>query len=125
MSDIAGSIRKLTLDGVSYDVFSDADVSEVGSRFENTALTTSGRTILKQSKRVETRDSVVVACNAAEREQLRSLADRGTEFSMSYETADKAVYRAVGFINFNNRTTQEMRAELQLIPVGEWEAFLP
>lgn len=122
--DIAGSIRKLTLDGVTYDVMGDADIKEVGSGYENSMLATSGRNILKKVKRVEDRDSVVVACNGAERDALKALADGTKDFPMSYTTAAGDVYRATGTIEFVSRTTAENKAEIKLLPRGTWESFL-
>lgn len=123
MSDIAGAIRKVTLDGVTYRVFGDANIKEVGSGWENSSVVTSGGTMRKMVKRVEERESVVLVANGQERETLRDLADGLSDFPMSYETASGDVYRAIGFIEFESRETEENRATVKLIPRDKWEFF--
>jgi len=124
MPDTTGSIRKLTLDGVTFDVMADTNVNEMGSRYEVEAVPTSGRSLKKMVRRSEDRESVVVACNGAEREILKELAERIEDYSMSYETAAGDVYRTTGFIEFESRETEESRATLKLIPRDRWESFV-
>lgn len=124
MGDATGSIKKLVLDGVTYDVPGDTNISEMGGAFESEGIPTSGRTMIKMTRRAETRDGVVVGCNGAERELLQELSERTTPFTMAYTTAGGDIYRADGNINFENRETEESKATLQLIPVGKWNAFL-
>jgi hypothetical protein len=122
--DITGTIRKVTLDGVTFDVMADTNVTEVGSGWQNEAVPTSGRNLRKMTKRVETREGITLACNGAEREVLKDLADRSADFPMSYETAAGDVYRATGWIEFENRETEESRATIQMLPRNSWDAFL-
>jgi len=124
MSDTAGSIRKVILDGVTFDAMADTNITETVSRWENDRLPTSGRNIRKMTKRVPKAESVVVACNGAEREVLKELAERTSDFSMSYETAGGDVYRSTGSIEFENRETEELRATIQLHPATDWATFL-
>ena len=124
MGDLAGSLRKVTLDGTTFDVFTDSNVKEVGSGWENSAIPTSGRTMRKMVKRVEERENVVLACNGAERNILKALSERTDDFPMSYTTASGDVYRASGFIEFESRETEELRATIKMIPRKSWEAFL-
>lgn len=124
MADVTGTLRKVTLDGVTFDVMADTNVSEIGNAWQNEGVPTSGRNIRKMTRRVEAREGVVLACNGAERELIKALADRTDDFPMSYETAAGDVYRAVGFIEFENRETEEGRATVQLIPRNGWDSFL-
>lgn len=122
--DIAGSLRKVTLDGITFDAFGDANVKEVGSGWENDAVPTSGRNIKKMTKRAEKREGIVLACNGAEREMLQELAERTSDFPMSYETASGDVFRCIGWIEFESRETEENRATVQLHPRDKWDPFL-
>lgn len=124
MSDVSGTIRKLDLDGTSFDVMADTNISEVGGPFENENIPTSGRNMRKMTRRPENREDVVVAANGAERQQLRDFSQRIDNFPMSYTTAAGDVYHAEGGIEFENRETEENRASLILLPAGEWEPFL-
>jgi hypothetical protein len=122
--DITGTLRKVTLDGVTFDVMADTNVTEVGSAWQNEAVPTSGRNLKKMTRRVEAREGVVLACNGSEREVLKDLAERTADFPMSYETAAGDVYRATGWIEFENRETEEGRATIQMHPRNGWESFL-
>lgn len=124
MSDVAGSIRKVTLDGITFDVPADANVSEVGSGFLNESIPTSGRTLRKMTKRSQTREGLVVIANGAERELLQELADRLSDFPISYETSGGDVYRTTGWIEFENRETEELRCAIQLHSRNGWDAFV-
>lgn len=122
--DIVGAIRKVTLDGITFDVFPDANVKEVGSAWENSAVPTSGRTMRKMMKRVEEREGIVLACNGAERDILKGFADGTVDIPMSYVTAAGDIYSAAGFIEFESRETEENRATIKMIPRSDWTARL-
>ena len=121
---VSGSIRKATLDGVPYEVAADSNISEVGSAYQNELVPSSGGNMRKMTKRAEQREGLVLLVDASERSNLRTLADRDTAFPMSYTTADGSVYRATGWIEFENRETEENRAAITLLPEGEWEEFI-
>jgi hypothetical protein len=122
--DIVGAIRKVTLDGITFNVFADANIKEVGSAWENSDIPTSGRTMRKMVKRSEKREGCVLACNGAERDILKELSERTTDYTMSYETAAGDVYRCTGWIDFEARETEENRAAITMWPRESWEAFL-
>ena len=124
MADVTGTIRKVTLDGVTYDVFADSNIKAMPSAWENSAVPTSGRNMRKMVKRAQTRESVVLVANGAEQEALRNLAESTKDIPMSYETAAGDVWRATGFIEFESHETEENRATVQLIPRQGWEPFL-
>ncbi len=124
MSDISGSIRKVTLDGMPFDVPADVNISEVGSGFLNESVPSSGRNMRKMTKRPQNREGLVLLANGTERDLLRELADSLHDFPMSYETAGGDVYRAQGWIEFENRETEENRAAIQLHPRNGWDVFV-
>ena len=126
MGDTSGTLRKLVLDGVSYDVMADINLTEIHSQTENVGVPTSGRTMQKKIRRVAMRESAIVAANGAESDALKSLADRLESYPMSYTTAAGDVYRTTGFIEYENRETEENRATLKLIPTDTdgWTSFL-
>lgn len=124
--DIVGTPRKVTLDGITFDVMADTNISEMGSRFENEGVPTSGRIMKKMTRRAKTAESVTLACNGDERAVLQEFDERQENFSMSYELASGDVFRAVGFIIFENRETEEQRATIQMVPAqdNQWEPFI-
>lgn len=124
MGNGSGSIRKITLNGITYDVMADSNFNETGSAHENDRIPTSGASFKKMTKRVQKVESVVVKANPDERQLLKAQSDALTDFPMSYTTADGSVRRANGSIFFENRETEENRATLQLHPSGDWEEFV-
>jgi hypothetical protein len=124
---VAGTIKKVTLDGVTYDVPADINISEMGSGFENSLIPTSGRNVLKQVKRAEIREGVVLIVDDLEMDRLKELAERQGDgekaFPMSYQTAAGVTKRATGWIEFANRETEENRAAITLLPEGSWSTF--
>jgi len=123
--DTVGTPRKVTIDGITFDVKADTNLSEMGSKFENEPVPTSGRTMKKMTRRSQAVESITVACNGEERTLLRQFDERTENFSMSYELASGDVYRTVGFIVFENRETEEATATIQMHPAeaNEWEEF--
>jgi hypothetical protein len=115
------------LDGVTYDVPGDINISEMGSGFENSLIPTSGRNILKQVKRAEIREGVILIVDDFEMATLKELAERleenASSFPMSYQTAARVTKRATGWIEFANRETEENRAAITLLPEGSWSTF--
>lgn len=121
--DVSGSIRKVVLDGISFDAIMDTNISETGSAYENDRIATSGKSFKKMTKRVEKAESVVLKANADEKELLKGLAERLDDFPMSYTTADGSVFRTKGSIEFEGRETMENRATIQMHPADTWEIF--
>ena len=124
MADVTGTLINVVLDGIPFDVMADTNVSEVGSIFANEAIPTSGRNIQKKTKRVEAREGVVLACNGNERDILKILSERTDSFSMSYVTAAGDTFSAPGWIEFENRETEEGRATIQMLPEDTWSQFV-
>lgn len=122
--DLTGSIKKVTLDGVTFDAAADADFSQVRGQYTNEAVATSGRNMRKMQKRVETAEGVDLITNGAEFDQLKGLSERTTDFPMSYTTAAGDVYRATGWIDLEKRQTMEGKTAIKMFPRGTWEPFL-
>jgi len=124
MVAVAGSLRKLTVDGVSYNVAADANVSEIITQFENSMIPTSGAAMRKMMKRVPTRESVVLITDGADREALISVAEGLGDVPISYTNAAGDTYRCQGIIEIENNETEENRTTVQILPSGVWTAFL-
>jgi len=121
---LAGTPKKVTLDGTTFDVYADTNITEVASKLETEAIPTSGNSIMKKTRRSTNREGVVIACNGAEFEIVKELSERIVDFSMSYELASGDVYRTVGQLNLESRETEENRCTIIMIPRDDWSAFL-
>lgn len=73
--DVSGSVKKLTINGVTYRVLSDTNVTLQPSEYKNEAIPHSGGNMRRMTKQVRELTGVAIACNATEREALRALAE--------------------------------------------------
>jgi hypothetical protein len=74
-------------------------------------------------KRVEMRENIILAVDDLEREALKVLSERLDDYPMSYETSGGSIFRAEGWIEFENRETEENRASIKMIPRRGWNLF--
>ena len=112
----SGTPRKLTLDGVSYDVAADTNITLNLSPFETEGIASSGRTMMKRTKRTQTAEGIPILASPTEQDQLRVLAERLDVFPMAVTMADGAVWRTTGNINFEAVESEENRASIMIIP---------
>lgn len=111
-----GTPRKVTLDGVTFDVMGDANFDQKKGRFENEGIATSGKTVQKKMARTQNVESVGLQCNEDEAEVLKALSERTDNYPMSYTTAANATFRTTGFIDFEGHDTESGLATVKLIP---------
>lgn len=126
MGDTSGTPRKVTLDGITYDVMSDANFSDSGHTFENEGVPTSGRTMQKKVRKPAMTESVEIATNFNEYQNIKDLNDREDTFPISWEDVEGNVYRANGFINIDSpRETETNKTGIQIIveDADGWSPF--
>jgi len=126
MGDGSGSIKNLSLDGLSLRVAFDTNINLQISPYENEAIASSGKSMLKKTLRSPNAEGVTVLANPLEQEQLKSLSERLEPFPISVELADTSVYRTTGYIDFPGVETEENRAEITIIPdraIDAWSLF--
>lgn len=124
MAGNIGSIRKVVIDGITFDVTLDADITFNYSQYTIEGQATSGENMTKRTKRVQTIEGLVIACTAAEMVTLAGKADSLADKTLSIELADGSVFKSAGQINFENYTSQDGKANIQLIPRRAWTPFL-
>ena len=119
-----GTVRKVVLNCRTFDVPLDVDVTFNYSQYTIEGVATTGRTLQKRTKRVQTLEGLVIACSAAEMVDLAEMADSLPDKTFSIELADGSVFKTSGQINFENYTSAEGKANIQLIPTYAWTPFL-
>ena len=119
----SGTPRRLTLDGVTYNVAFDANFAQT-SDVLNEGVKHTGGVMMKKTLQVGQVESVTLIVTSSQNEGLIELSKRTVNFPMSYELASGDVYRAVGQINLDNRETEENRRDVTLIPDQGWQPFL-
>jgi hypothetical protein len=126
MGRTSGTLRGLTLDGLTFDVKADADITINLSPFETEGIPSSGRSMMKMTVRNPSIEGIPLEADPVEADTLRELAERLDDFPMSIELADGSILRGTGRINFENYTTAEAIATIQLHPdraINAWEVF--
>jgi len=126
MSNNVGTARRVTIDGITFDVMGDANLSQIKGKYTNEEVVTTGKIAQKKTLRAQKVESVNLQCNGEEAEELKALSERTGSFPMSYETAATDVFRTTGFINFENHDTEAGLAVIQMIPdtIDGWAAFI-
>ena len=124
MGENTGSIRKVVLDGVTFDVFADTNITFNRTRYNTEGLATSGKTMFKMTRRVPTMESLGIGTVPSEMESLKAKAEGLSDLTMSLELADGSVYKATGRINFENYESETGKSTVQLIPAQDWTPFI-
>ena len=125
MSDTVGSIRKVTIDSIGYNAAADANITEMGSKFENSAIATSGPNMRKMVKRVDVREGVTLITNSQEKDTLlRVSEDPRRDIPMSYEQANGDKYRGRGWIEVEGRETEEGKLTIKMFPRLKFDLFV-
>jgi hypothetical protein len=122
--DIAGSLRKFTIEGQSFRVAADANVTETITQFENSMVATSGEAMRKMTKRVPMREGIVLLVNADEREDLIAFAESLDDLKISYSNAAGDEYKCEGTIEIENSETEENRLTCQVHPRDIWTPII-
>jgi len=115
-----GSLLSLGINGISYDAFGDVDASIIPSSWENDMLPTSGKGMLKRTRRVEKVEGIPLALTALQREQIKLVADAGEDVALSFTLVTGESYQATGIVNIVDNKTAENRTEVVLLPRGKW-----
>lgn len=121
--DVTGSIRKFTVEGISFRVMADSNFSRRPINVENTMIATSGKAMQKKTRMVPALEGVVLAVNAEEMESLKSFAEGLEPIKVTYQTAAGDEYRCTGQINIEAHESEEGRATVTVAPQDDWTAF--
>jgi hypothetical protein len=121
--DVTGSIRKFTIEGISYRVMADANLSRRPINVENAMIPTSGKAMQKKTRMIPALEGVVLACNAEEMEAIKSYAEGLEPIKITYQTAAGDEYRCTGQINIEAHESEEGRVNVTVQPQDDWTMF--
>lgn len=116
MARVAGSIRKLTIEGIPFDVAADGNLSDMMNEFENSAIPTSGIAMPKKVKRVAMIEGVVLITDGGSKDVLVSYADGLAELKFSIEYASGDIKKAQGIFNIESDESEENRTTIAIHP---------
>jgi hypothetical protein len=121
----SGTVRKVVINGVTYDVPADANITFNRASFEKEGIATSGKTMTKMTRRVPTMESVTLITTPDEMEELNDVAESIADATVSVELADGSVYKTSGQINYENYESEEGKSTITIIPAKTKDAWTP
>jgi hypothetical protein len=120
---VAGSVRKFTIEGISYDVAADANISRKPTKVDNDMIPTSGVGMRKITRVTPKAEAIDLLVNSEEMEQIKSFAEDLENVKVDIETADGTVHRCVGAIQVDAHETEENKATVVVLPEDDWTTF--
>lgn len=110
-----GSIRSVSLDGFSYDVFADSPANKKPG-VKNEAIPTSGNALIKQMVQIPAIEGLVIKIpGVKEREQLEFSADKGdVKVVITYRNKDTDY--AMGTFDIDSIEMTEGKATVNIYP---------
>jgi len=126
MGNAVGSIKKVALNGFTFNVMGDSNFDHKKGKFETEPVVHSGGNTMSKKLRAQNVESVGLQCGASEAEVLKELSESLTNFDMSYTNAANDIFRAVGSIDFEGHDTEKGLATIKMIPESAdgWVPFL-
>lgn len=125
MGNESGTIRKLIIDGISFDCPADINITFNRSSFTIEGMPTTGDTIYKYQRRVPGMESVVIQAGPADAETLNEKAETLADKTFAVELADGSTYRTTGRFNYDTWETEENRHTVNIIPKRTKNAWTP
>ena len=125
MGSTSGTLRKVVINGVTYDVPGDANITFNLSSFEVEGMPTSGKTMMKMTRRVPTMDSVPLSTSPEEADELLKVAESISDATIAVEFADGTTYRTSGKISYENFETESNKSTIKIIPAKTKDAWTP
>jgi hypothetical protein len=122
--NISGSPRSFSVEGVSFRVAADANITEIITQFEKEVIESSGEGMIKFTKRNAAREGVVLITNASERESLIAFSDTKEPLKLEYTNAAGDSYQCQGALEIENNETEDNRTTCKPMPVNTWTAFI-
>jgi hypothetical protein len=119
----AGTPRAFTIEGISFDLAADVNVSRLLSIYENSKIPTSGKAMSKKIKRVPTAESVVLITTEAEKEVLREFAEQIEDVKFSFTWIAGDVVKSQGNFNIEGDESEENRTTIVVNPSDRWTFF--
>lgn len=123
MADITGTPRAVTIEGVSYRVFADANISVNLNQFEGEAIANSGKASHKFTRRIPTAESIPLRVNWAECKTLRDAVDSLETLKFSIEFRGGDIIKGEGLINLEAYESEEGRLPVSFQPDNGWSIF--
>lgn len=120
---VAGTPRAFSIEGISFDLAADVNLSGLLSIYENSKIPTSGKAMTKKIKRVLTVENVVLVTDWAAKEVLRTYAEQIEDVKFSFTYPDGSVLKSEGTFNIESDESEENRTTISVHPADRWTYF--
>jgi hypothetical protein len=124
MSDTAGSLESVTIEGQTFNVAGDANASRIPTSFEKSKIPTSGNAMTKAMKRIQTIEGIVFVLNGADGSALENYANANSDKQVAVTYASGDTYQALCEINIESHESEENRYTVSFHPSNVWTPFL-
>lgn len=124
MSDTAGSVESVTVEGITFRVAADANLSRVPTAYEMSKIATSGDAMTKRMKRIPSIEGLVFVLNGAEGAQLEAFSEAVPDKQCVVTYASGDSYQALCTINLEAHESEENRYTGSFHPRNVWTPYL-
>jgi hypothetical protein len=124
MSDTAGTIESVTVEGQTFNTAADSNASFTPTQFEKSKIATSGKAMTKAIKRVPIVEGIVFVLNGADGQALVSFAEANSDKQVVITLISGDSYNALAEINIESFETEENRYTVSIHPSEKWTPFL-
>lgn len=116
----SGTIRSCSIDGLTYAVKADADVSMKLSKYTTERIPTSSGSFQKKTKIIQTIENVTLGLGGLDRDNLRRSAEKQEDIPMSLTDAGGNTYSCYGSFDIESWTSQDDEVTVTLQAADEW-----
>ena len=120
-SDVIGSLRGFTANGQDFRPAADSNVTIVPSKYENSRVANSGKSMRKMVARIPSADGIVLTVNLDEYNDLKAMADSLDNAKLSIALASKGTFKCEGSMELSGYESEEGRISVRAEPVDEWD----
>ena len=121
---VSGSIRKVLINGRSYNATGDGNPARMPTQ-DNEGIRHSGGVNKKVTLMAGSVESLKLTIDDIDYDILSALSEQTSNFPMSYEKADGTVIRCgAGFINIDNYEASDNNIDITMTSeTGKWQTF--
>jgi hypothetical protein len=120
-----GTVNRVVINGVTYDVPADINITFNRAGFTIEDLPTSGKTLFKYVRKTPSMENVILSMTEEEMEELNNVAETLSDCTLAVELASGYTYRTTGRISFENWESETGRGTVKFLPNKTKNAWTP
>jgi hypothetical protein len=124
MARVVGTPKKFTIEGISFNMAADVNISLTPTKEEVTMIATTGKGLQKRVKRIPKAESVTLLVSAEELEQLRSMSSELEEKNFSVTLADGSEWKTQGVFGMESYESEDGKVSITVEPSDDWTVLV-